>query len=61
MRHFKDNYWLYPVNLLLTLGLAGLNYSRGSMGIGHIWSAMTVFWVIRILMLWLEKKKDKKD
>lgn len=57
MKHFKGNYWLYPINLLLTLGLAWVNYSRGNTGLGHIWSALTVFWLIRIILVWKEQKK----
>ncbi|HFI0237252.1 TPA: hypothetical protein ACGOVN_001049 [Streptococcus suis] len=57
MNAFKGSDWLYPVNLVLAIVLAVLNYSRGSYGIGHIWSALAIFWVVRLILIWLKKKK----
>ncbi|HEM3611767.1 TPA: hypothetical protein U1C34_001319 [Streptococcus suis] len=57
MKAFKGRDWLYPVNLILAILLAVSNYSRGSYGIGHIWLAVTIFWVIRLVMLWIQRKK----
>ncbi|HFU4203119.1 TPA: hypothetical protein ACGO8F_000694 [Streptococcus suis] len=57
MKIFKGNDWLYPVNLVLAIVLAVLNYSRGSYGLGHIWVALAIFWVIRLVLLWIQRKK----
>ncbi|HFU4466757.1 TPA: hypothetical protein ACGO92_001646 [Streptococcus suis] len=57
MKAFKGSDWLYPVNLVLAIVLAVLNYSQGSYGLGHIWAALAIFWVIRLILIWLKKKK----
>ncbi|HFI0064407.1 TPA: hypothetical protein ACGO9Z_000112 [Streptococcus suis] len=57
MKAFKGRNWLYPVNLILAIVLAVLNYSQGSYGLGHIWAALAIFWVIRLVMLWIQRKK----
>ncbi len=57
MKAFKGRDWLYLVNLVLAILLAVLHYNRGSYGIGHIWAAVSIFWVIRLVLVWIQRKK----
>ena len=57
MKGFKGSNWLYSVNLVLAVLLALSNYSRGSYGLGHIWLALAVFWFIRMVLIWVQRKK----
>ncbi len=57
MKTFKGRDWLYPVNLVLAILLAISNYHRGSYGLGHIWLAVAIFWVFRLVLIWIQRKK----